>query len=57
MSPAFIYIIGFIRHKREFLKGRRIWPKDRVKRRRSVIPIIFTLCYAFSLAGFSSLNI
>ena len=57
MSPAFTYATGFIKYRREFLKGRRIWPKDRVKRRRSVILIIFALCCALSLEGFSSLNI
>ena len=57
MSPAFTYITGFIRHKREFLKRRRIWPKDRAGRRRSIILIIFALYYALSLEGFFSLNI
>jgi len=49
--------MGFIRYRREFLKGRRIWPKDRVGRKRSIILIIFTLCCALSLKGFSGLNI
>ena len=57
MSPAFTYAMGFIRHRREFLKERRIWPKDRVGRRRSIILIIFALCYALSLERFSGLNI
>lgn len=48
LSPAFTCATGFIRHGREFSKGRRISPKDRVGRRRSVIPIMFALCCALS---------